>query len=280
MVELRLVLSSIVQTAKDDLTSGSSEMTSKMLQSLRSVLSSQRNMNRAEWQEFAEALRNARPGVASFYNVANKINDIASDMGVANWNDAIAQMIDQVTQEELESARAIADRFQKIQHGGTFLTMSYSGTIMAALLAQKVLGVDVLVYVSESLPYGEGRLTAKKLVQHGVQCKLVTDSMVGAVVDEVDCCIVGADAIIPEGVVNKVGTRALAASCMTAGKTMYVLASELKIAKMDKIELGKSSKGGEGYPELTQSLEVTPMDLVDHIVTNTRDLPKSSLTWK
>jgi translation initiation factor eIF-2B subunit delta len=276
---MRLILSSIVQTAKEDLTSGSSEMTSKLLQNLRSVLSSNRNMNRAEWQEFAEALKVARPGIAPFYNIAGVISSTAADASLSNWNDAIALKIDEVYQEEMNATKAIADRFANIHSGGTFLTISYSGTIMAALLAQKAHN-EALIYVAESLPFGEGRMTAKKLTQQGMSVKLIADSMVGAIIDDVDYCIVGADAITPEGVVNKVGTRAMAATCMTAGKTMYVLASELKIAKLDKVELGRSSKGGEGYPELSQSLEVTPMDLVDHIVTNKRDLPKSSLTWK
>ncbi|OPY31769.1 MAG: Ribose 1,5-bisphosphate isomerase [Methanomassiliicoccales archaeon PtaU1.Bin124] len=276
---MRLVLSSIVQTAKEDMTSGSSEMTAKLLQSLRSVLSSNRNLNRMEWQEFAAALKEARPGIAPFHNISAIISEIAGNMSLSDWNEAIAKKIEEVAHDEMEAAKSIAERFAQIQSSSTFLTISYSGTILAALLHQKLHG-EPMVYVAESLPFGEGRMTAKKLTQQGMNVRLITDSMIGGVIDEVDCCVVGADAIIPEGVVNKVGTRALAATCMTAGKETYVLASELKIAKLDKVELGRSTKGGEGYPELSQSLEVTPMDLVDHIVTNKRDLPKSSLTWK
>jgi translation initiation factor 2B subunit (eIF-2B alpha/beta/delta family) len=276
---MRLALVSIIQNVKEDLTSGSSEMTSKLLLTLRTLMNTNRNITREDWKEFAFELKQARPGIATFFNVARLIEGIVNDGSITNWNDAIATKIDDTVQEEMDSGSQIADRFLGLMQGGTFLTLSYSSTIMTSLLHQKHEN-DVQVFVAESLPGGEGRITAKKLFKHNIPVKLVSDSMIGSVIDEVDCCIVGADAITPMGVMNKVGTRALAATCMTAGKTMYVLSSEFKIANLDKMNLMRSSKGGEGYPELSQMFEITPLDLIDKFVTNKRVIGSCSIEWK
>jgi translation initiation factor 2B subunit (eIF-2B alpha/beta/delta family) len=276
---MRLALISIIQNVKEDLTSGSSEMTSKLLLTLRSLLNTNRNITREDWKEFAQELKMARPGIATFFNIARRIENIVNDMTVANWNDTIAHKIDDTVQEEMDSGGQIADRFLGLMQGGTFLTLSYSSTIMTSLLHQKNEN-EIHVYIMESLPGGEGRITAKKLSKHNIAVKLIPDSMLGSVIDEVDCCIVGADAITPNGILNKVGTRALAATCMSAGKTMYVLSSEFKIARMDKLDLMRTTKGGEGYPELSQMFEVTPLDLIDSIITNKRVVCPQAIEWK
>lgn len=276
---MRLALVSIIQNVKEDLTSGSSEMTSKLLLNLRSLMNTNRNITREDWKEFGLELKMARQGIAAFYNIARLIEDIVNDMTVANWNDVIAHKIDDTVQEEMDSGSQIADRFLALMQGGTFLTMSYSGTVMTSLLHQKN-DNEIHVFVMESLPGGEGRITAKKLSKHNIPVKLVPDSMIGSVIDEVDCCIIGADAITPMGVMNKVGTRALAATCMSVGKQMYVLSSEFKIAKLDKMDLMRTTKGGEGFPELSQMFEVTPLDLIDHIVTNKRVMGPHAIEWK
>lgn len=276
---MRLALASIIQNAKDDMTSGSSEMTSRLLQSMRSFLSANRNMPRVEWIEFSDALAKARPGIAPFYNISSMISAVAKDNSVKDWNDDIAQRLEAIVHDELGSKAVISERFLEAHAGGTILTMSYSGTVLGALTRQKG-QVDFNVIVTESLPFGEGRMTASKLAQLSIPVKLVPDSMIGAIVDEIDVCVIGADAIIPSGLVNKVGTRAIAATCMMAGKTVSVLASELKIANMTIVELGRTSKGGEGYPELSQSLEVTPLEMVDEIFTEKRSITPTSLVWK
>jgi translation initiation factor eIF-2B subunit alpha len=276
---MRLILSSIIQNVKEDVTSGSSEITSKLLLSLRSMLNTNRSITREEWKEFTNELRMARPGIAPVFNIAKKLEAYAADASAVKWNDTIADMVDNITQEEMDSSSEIADKFLGQRQGGTFLTMSYSSTVMSSLFRQKN-DNDVMVYIAESLPGGEGRITAKKLATHNIAVRLIPDAMIGSIIDDVDCCLVGADAITPIGIINKVGTRAMAATCMTAGKTMYVLSSELKIAQIDEIDLMRTTKGGEGYPELSQMFELTPSDLIDHIITNKRVISPNSLIWK
>lgn len=276
---MRPAIASIITGVKEDSISGCSEMTSKLLQNLRSLLNTNRSITRVEWLEFAQELRLARPGMAPFSNIANMIEATVSDTSHINWNDSVANLIDATFQEELNSAGEIAEKFLGLVQGGKILTMSYSATIMSTLLRQMSEN-EITVYVAESMPLGEGRMTVKKLASHKVHARLIPDSMIGAVVDEVDCCVVGADAITRRGVMNKVGTRALAATCMTAGKTFYVLCSELKIANLTNIDLMRTAKVHDGFTDLTQIFDLTPLDLVDTIITDKRILSPNSLTWK
>jgi translation initiation factor 2B subunit (eIF-2B alpha/beta/delta family) len=276
---MRPAIASIISGVKEDSVSGCSEMTSKLLQNLRSLLNTNRSMTRVEWQEFANELRAARPGMAPFHNIANRIEVTAVDTTHSNWNDAMAEMIDKTLQEELNAASEIAEKFLGLVQGGKILTMSYSGTVMSTILRQLVEN-DITVYVTESMPLGEGRTTVKRLASHKIHVRMIPDSMVGSVVDEIDYCLVGADAITKKGLINKVGTRAMAATCMTAGKTFYVLSSELKIADLTEMDLMRTSKVHDGFTELSQNFELTPYELIDTIVTNKKVISPNSLAWK
>jgi translation initiation factor 2B subunit (eIF-2B alpha/beta/delta family) len=276
---MRPALQAMITAIIGDSLSGASEMTSRLLQDLRAFLSNNQTVPRAEWVEFATEVRMARPGIASFYNIAREIEGLASNTAIQSWNNAITLMVERCTDQEINAPSHIASRFVNIAQGEKFLTLSYSSTVMATLLMLKS-EREIEVLVAESLPMAEGRITAKKLMKNGVKVRVIPDALMGAVIDEVDCCVVGADAITPMGVFNKVGTRALSTVAMTAGKTFYVLCSELKIAPLEHVEFGRKKIEFEGLHELTQIFELTPLDLVDVVVTDQRHVSPRSLTFK
>ena len=276
---MRPALQVMITAIMGDSISGASEMTSRLLQDLRAFLSNNQTVPRAEWVEFATDVRMARPGIASFHNIAKEIETIAANQSIQNWNGAITLKVEQFTDQEINAPSRIAAHFVNMVQGERFLTMSYSSTIMAALLMLKSeREIDVLV--AESQPMAEGRITAKKLMKNGVKVRVIPDSLVGAVIDEVDCCLVGADAITPMGVFNKVGTRALSTVAMTAGKPFNVLCSELKIAPLEHVDFGRKKLEIDGLHELTQIFELTPLDLIDMVYTDKRIVNPRSLTWK
>ena len=107
--------------------------------------------------------------------------------------------------QESETAEAkIAEAARElIKPGMTVMTHSSSGAVEAALArwARRVIA-------TESAPAYEGRALAERLRARGVEVTVVGDDA------EVsgDLLVVGADAISPRGVVNKVGTRRLVES--------------------------------------------------------------------
>src|SRR5918999_755380 len=78
---------------------------------------------------------------------------------------------------------------------------SFSDTVNAALATSNVRAICAL-----SEPGGEGATTTKALVDLGVDARLVTDEEALAAVAEAGAVVVGADAVEPGGVVNKMGT--------------------------------------------------------------------------
>ena len=108
---------------------------------------------------------------------------------------------------------------------GALATAGY-GTALGVIRASKDKNISVIA--NETRPYLQGaRLTAWELVQEGIPCTLITDSMAGHLMSrgEVDVVIVGADRIAANGdVANKIGTYPLAVLAKRHGIPFYVAA--------------------------------------------------------
>jgi methylthioribose-1-phosphate isomerase len=100
------------------------------------------------------------------------------------------------------------------------------GTALGVIRSAKEKKISVIA--NETRPYLQGaRLTAWELVQEGIPCTLITDSMAGYLMSkgEVDVVVVGADRIAANGdVANKIGTYPLAVLAKRHGVPFYVAA--------------------------------------------------------
>ena len=262
---------------RDDRHSGSSEMTERLLSLVDRLCRQERDLTIEDWTEFARSLRDCRPGIATFHNIAKAMTLVIDEAG-EEWQEELGRRVDQLRKDEREAGERIAARALGVVHGMTFLTFSYSGTVMRTLELMNRKR-DVQVLVAESQPLGEGRLTAQTLSQMGVPVRLLPDSLMAAVIDSVDGCLVGADAVLPQGVLNKVGTKALATISRSAGKPFHVLSSELKVAELPVVDLVPSEESEDGIKKVSQLFDLTPLSLVDHLITEKRDLSPGSLVW-
>jgi methylthioribose-1-phosphate isomerase len=124
-------------------------------------------------------------------------------------------------------AQLIAERSRVMTHcnTGALATAGY-GTALGVIRASKDKHISVIA--NETRPYLQGaRLTAWELVQEGIPCTLITDSMAGHLMSkgDVDVVVVGADRIAANGdVVNKIGTYALAVLAKRHNIPFYVAA--------------------------------------------------------
>ncbi|HET6771252.1 MAG TPA: hypothetical protein VFH75_06410 [Actinomycetota bacterium] len=128
------------------------------------------------------------------------------------------------------------------------LVHSFSSTLIAAVAAAGVRAICTL-----SNPGGEGALMAERLTEVGVDARVVDDAVALLSVDEVGAVVVGADAVGPAGVVNKVGTRTLAEEARRHSTPCYSLAGESKLLAVDL--------------PAPQPFERTPMDLFTSVIT-------------
>ena len=181
-------------------------------------------------------------------------------------------------------AGLIRERARVMTHcnTGALATAGY-GTALGIIRSSKNKGISVIA--NETRPYLQGaRLTAWELVQEGIPCTLITDSMAGHLMSkgEVDVVVVGADRIAANGdVVNKIGTYALAVLAKRHSIPFYVAAPvstfDLKIPDGSHIVIEERPaeevtgyRGTRWAPEgvgvRNPAFDVTPAELVTGII--------------
>ena len=118
---------------------------------------------------------------------------------------------------------------KRIREGSVVFTHCHSSTVTRLLGKAKANGKNFKVICTETRPAFQGRITAKELVDLGIETTLIVDSAARTFMGEVDLVIVGADAITSEGnVVNKIGSSGIAVLAHEARVPFYVVSELLK----------------------------------------------------
>jgi methylthioribose-1-phosphate isomerase len=181
-------------------------------------------------------------------------------------------------------AELIPDHARVMTHcnTGALATAGY-GTALGVIRSSKHKHITVIA--NETRPYLQGaRLTAWELLQEGIPCTLITDSMAGHLMSqgEVDVVVVGADRIAANGdVANKIGTYPLAVLAKRHGIPFYVVAplstfdSKIPSGKEIPIEERPADEvtgyrdrrwAPRGISVRNPAFDVTPADLITGIV--------------
>ncbi len=118
---------------------------------------------------------------------------------------------------------------KRISDAATVFTHCHSSTVTRLLAKAKAGGKNFKVICTETRPAFQGRITAKELVDLGIETTFIVDSATRTFMREVDLVIVGADAITSEGnVVNKIGSGGIAVLAHEARVPFYVVSELLK----------------------------------------------------
>lgn len=107
------------------------------------------------------------------------------------------------------------------------LTYSYSGMVLETLRVYRHAHRPVVI-LSESRPDLEGKVLAEQIVPLGYEIEYTTDMGLFALIQDARIVLVGADAVVPWGVVNKVGTSGVCAVARRMEKPVYALAVSQK----------------------------------------------------
>lgn len=168
-----------------------------------------------------------QPSMAPLFNLANDVllaAETAPDAAAAAAGCA-AEFHRRMTANLAACAQHAADWMTGVH---TVVTWSASSVVAGALEALHSRGQGVVVYCSESRPRNEGIAWARRLASAGIRLKLFTDAGLLSAVADGNLVLVGADSLLPEGVVNKVGTRPLAVCACRAGVPVGVAATREK----------------------------------------------------
>ena len=181
---------------------------------------------------------------------------------------------------------------RRIRNGDVLLTHCNSSGVVAILKRAYNEGKSFKVYITETRPRLQGRITAKQLGEEGIETCLIVDSAARYFINEVDKVIVGADAVAANGaVINKIGTAMLALVAHEA-RTQFLVATEtLKfcpetmLGELVWIEERSSDEvistrelGQIPHCEiLNPSFDVTPPEYIDALITEEGIIPPQAV---
>lgn len=161
-----------------------------------------------------------------------------------------------------------------VAQADTLFTHCHSSTV-EALLAARHKSRKIEVVHTETRPLFQGRITAKKLIKHGLKPRMIVDDAAAYFIKDddiggsIDVVLLGADQILPNGdTLNKVGSYGMALSAFFAHKPVYIVTPALKLDTTASIRhpLIEMRKGKEIWPDAPRQLElINPsFDIINH----------------
>ncbi|MGI0149456.1 MAG: hypothetical protein ACREDF_08000 [Thermoplasmata archaeon] len=206
--------------------------------------------------EIARRISEAQPAMAIIHNVVHLFARL-----VAEGHEPMAVLRE--IHAELDTARErIGKTFLKVApEKAVVLTLSYSESVRACLLAAHAKRRIVQVLVMEAGPIFEGRAMGKILENDGLPATVIPDDLGPSRVGEATYVLVGADSVLRDGsIVNKRGTLPLAQAATDLGKPVYIACETLKFdARFDSASWPRN-RGQDLF-------DVTPGRLVTTVVT-------------
>lgn len=177
---------------------------------------------------------------------------------------------------------------RRIEDGDLIITHCNSAAVIAVLKTAFSQGKRFKVFVCETRPRFQGKITAKTLNNIGLPTSLIVDGAARFFMAKMDKAIVGADAVAANGaVVNKIGTSMVALAAHESRVLFFVAAETYKfspetmLGQLVKIEERDSSeiiseqelKKMPNVVVRNPSFDVTPPDYIDLIITEKGIIP-------
>jgi methylthioribose-1-phosphate isomerase len=248
----------------------------------------------AELETSAKILKTTRPTAVNLFWAADRILRKSRDFtgSAEGLKTLVVREAQRIADEDAEANRAIGengaelinDRDVILTHcnAGELATVEY-GTALGVVRAAWNQKKKIKVIATETRPLLQGaRLTAYELKRDGIPVTLITDSMVGYVMHKrlVNKVVVGADRIVQDAVINKIGTFTIAVLAHELGVPFYVAApkstfdlvhtsTDVIIERRKPTEvarLGTQQIAAQGVDILNPAFDITPLNYVSAII--------------
>ena len=175
-------------------------------------------------QAAIKKLISLRPTEPALRNAIVKVLDKVAN-GIS-WDKAIKEMEDYFREAD-KKIYEYAERI--IENGNIIYTHCHSSTVEKTLKLAKKHSKKFIVYVTETRPLYQGRITAEKLAKAGIKVVLSVDSNARQFLKKADLFLFGADAITSSGnVINKIGTNMFAEIAQQFDVPCYCLSLSIK----------------------------------------------------
>lgn len=248
----------------------------------------------AELREASKKLLASRPTAVSLPNGIRFVMHRAKlSLGKAHSMEKFKAEILKAAEEFVENSKRALDKIsvfgaRRIESGETLMTHCNSAAVTSILKRAHEEGKEFRVYVTETRPRYQGRITAKQLGEVGIETVLIIDGAARYFMNGVDKVLVGADAVAANGaVVNKIGTSMLALAAHEA-RTRFLVAAETykfspetmlgELVWIEERDWGEVISEGElaAIPRCkvrNPAFDVTPPEYIDAIITEEGVIP-------
>jgi translation initiation factor 2B subunit (eIF-2B alpha/beta/delta family) len=221
----------------------------------------------------------AQPSMAILLNLAQQALQVCpDDLPLTAVREQLQQTLAAFRRDLRASTEALCQQaLAVLPSQSTVLTYSNSMTVIAALRYAHDHGRIRRVLLSESRPAYDGRPQALALLEYGMAVEYSIDMALFESLAEADVVVVGADAVFPEYLVNKLGTRALVQLAQLQGIPCFSLCAANKFLPTAATTLLRITDHPrqEVWPEAPDGLalsnryfDTTPLTLLSGIVSN------------
>lgn len=252
----------------------------------------------SELDDAGATIKRQRPtAVNLFWGVDRVLNRVHSIQGgIEEIKAAVVEEAQKIADEDAQNNRLMGKNGAVlIKDGDTILTHCNAGelcaveygTALGVVRAAWEQGKKIKVIADETRPLLQGaRLTAYELKRDGIPVTLITDNMAGYVMSRglVSKVIVGADRIVQDAVVNKIGTFSVAVLAHEHGIPFYVAApkSTFDLTRTSKdviieerkpeevTHVGSCQIAPDGVAVMNPAFDITPLKYVSAIITETQ----------
>jgi len=258
------------------------------------VLACKNQKTEAGVKEAVELLKKARPTAVNLsYGVERALNAALLGRTAREREERALAEARRIAEEDVAANKKIGEfGSELLEDGDVVLTHCNAGrlacvdwgTALGVVRSAVAAGKRVEVIACETRPLNQGsRLTAWELLQDGIPVTLISDSASASLMraGKVDKVLVGADRVVKEGVLNKIGTYSHAVAAKEHGIPFYV-AAPLTSFDLERsyreVEIEERSAeeliffGGEQVAPLevrvfNPAFDFTPFELVAAVVT-------------
>ncbi|MCW4016099.1 MAG: S-methyl-5-thioribose-1-phosphate isomerase [Candidatus Bathyarchaeota archaeon] len=248
-----------------------------------------------ELEEAAAVLRTTRPTAVNLFWAIDRVMKKAQETQGTKEQlaEAVVNEAQIMADEDVETNRKMGkfgasliedgDTVMTHCNAGSLATVDY-GTALGVIRAAIEEGKAIEVISCETRPRQQGaKLTCYELMRDNIPVTLISDTMVGYVMSQgmVDKVVVGADRIVRDAVLNKIGTYNVAVLAAEHGIPFYVAApmstmdqsrtSEDAIIEerspTEVTNIGSERIAPEGIRVLNPAFDITPLEYVDAVIT-------------
>jgi methylthioribose-1-phosphate isomerase len=239
-------------------------------------------------------IKHQRPTAVNLFwgidRVLNKARDFTGN--IEDLKETVVEEAKRIADEDIEQNRAIGrngsalidndDVILTHCNAGELATVEY-GTALGVIRAAWEQGKKIRVLADETRPLLQGsRLTVYELLRDGIPVTLITDNMAGYCMQKglVNKVIVGADRIVQDAVVNKIGTFGVAVLAHEHKIPFYVAAPKSTFDLLHKAtdviieerkpeevtHLGNQRIAPEEVNVMNPAFDLTPLKYVSAII--------------